>query len=131
MEDDQINMSFATSLFRKLGFDIHTAKNGRECLAALEQGVFDFVMMDIQMPVMNGEEALREIREQERGTSRHQPVIALTAYSLHGDRERFIEKGFDGYLSKPLETGELVAELKRIRGAAGGTGCDAKWMNHG
>jgi len=113
-EDDETNITFATSLFRKLGLDAKVVKNGRECLAALEQGRFDLVLMDIQMPVMNGDEALKEIRGKEQTTSLHQPVIALTAYSMRGDKERFLEEGFDGYLSKPLEARELVSEIKRV-----------------
>ena len=114
VEDDQINITFGTSLLRKLGHEFVLAENGRECLAALEQGMFDLVLMDIQMPEMNGEEALREIRRREQGTTYHQPIIALTAYSMRGDKERFLEVGFDGYISKPLTTGELMAETKRV-----------------
>jgi len=66
------------------------------------------------MPVMTGDEALREIRSKEQGTTNHQPVIAVTAYSMRGDMERFMEEGFDGYVSKPLITKELVAEIKRV-----------------
>lgn len=117
VEDDQTNIVFASSLFKKLGLETTVAENGRECLAHLERGNFDVVLMDIQMPVMSGEEALREIREKERATSSRQPVIALTAYSLNDDRRRFREAGFDGYLSKPLETGELIQELQRVLGA--------------
>jgi CheY-like chemotaxis protein len=79
-------------------------ENGRECLDVLEQNSFDLVLMDIQMPVMNGEEALRELRRRVQGTTRHQPVIALTAFSLRGEKERFLENGFDGYVSKPLKS---------------------------
>jgi CheY-like chemotaxis protein len=115
-EDDEVNIKFGTSLLKKLGFDVTAVINGRECLAAIEQGAFDLVLMDIQMPVMNGEEALEEIRRKELETSAHLPVIALTAYSLRRDRERFLEHGFDGYLSKPLETKELIYEIKLVMG---------------
>ncbi|ACH37823.1 periplasmic substrate-binding sensor histidine kinase response regulator, PBPb and PAS domain-containing [Citrifermentans bemidjiense Bem] len=114
VENDQTNIMFAASLFKKLGMETTVAENGRECLAQLEQGDYDVVLMDIQMPVMSGDEALRQIREKEQGTSIHQPVIALTAYSLNDDKRRFREEGFDGYLSKPLETGELIQELQRV-----------------
>jgi len=66
------------------------------------------------MPIMNGEEALKEIRARELGTSTHLPVIALTAYSLRGDKERFLQEGFDGYVSKPMEVAVLVDEMKRV-----------------
>ncbi len=71
-------------------------------------------IMDIQMPIMNGEEAIKAIRTAEAKASRYQPVIALTAHSLRGDKERFHEMGFDGYLSKPLESRELISEMKRV-----------------
>jgi PAS domain S-box-containing protein len=112
-EDNPVNRTFAVSLLRKLGHKIVVTENGRECLEALAQGSFDIVLMDIQMPVMNGEEAIREIRSREEGAVHHQRVIALTAYSLRGDKERFLQLGFDGYVSKPLEVGSLIAEMKR------------------
>ena len=115
-EDDQVNIKFGVSLFKKLGLDVIVVENGRECLTALEKDTFDLVLMDIQMPVMNGEEALREIRRKERETGLHLPVIAVTAYSMRGDMERFLGEGFDGYVSKPLTTREFVAEMKRVMG---------------
>ena len=118
-EDDQINVKFGVTLLKKMGFDVVVVENGRECLAALENDTFDLVMMDIQMPVMNGEEALREIRSKEQGTTNHQPVIALTAYSMRGDMERFLCEGFDGYVSKPIITREFIAEMKRVMGLSG------------
>ena len=118
VEDDQVNIRFGSILLNKMGHDVIVAENGRECLAAMEQGTFDLVLMDIHMPVMNGEEALKEIRTKEQGTSNHQPVIAVTAYSMRGDMERFMEVGFDGYVSKPLTSRVLVAEMKRVMGLA-------------
>ena len=114
VEDNSVNITFGTTLMKKMGHSVMVVKNGRECLAALEKGLFDLVLMDIQMPVMNGEEALLEIRRNERGTIRHQPVIALTAYALRDEKERFIEEGFDGYVSKPLVIEELVREMTRV-----------------
>ena len=89
-------------------------ENGKDCLATLEQQSFDLVLMDIQMPVMSGNEALKMIRARELGTTNHLPVIALTAYSLRGDEERFLSEGFDGYVSKPLEIAALIDEMKRV-----------------
>jgi len=74
--------------------------------------------MDIQMPLMNGEEALQEIRRIEQETGLHQPVIALTAYVLRGEKERFLATGFDGFVSKPLVISELVQEMKLAMGLA-------------
>jgi CheY-like chemotaxis protein len=112
VDDDQVNIAFSASLLKKLGHSVTTAENGRQCLAELEKGVFDIVLMDVQMPVMNGEEALHDIRTQERGTAAHLPVIALTAYSMRGEKERLLKEGFDGYVSKPLYINELVKEMK-------------------
>ena len=114
VEDNTISIDFGRSLLKKLGHEVTAVENGKECIVALEQGKFDLVLMDINMPVMNGEDALREIRRKEQGTTSHLPVIALTAYSMRGDRERFIEEGFDGYVSKPLTVNELVDEMGRV-----------------
>ena len=96
------------------GHEIMTAENGEECLEALDRVQFDLILLDIQMPVMNGREALRAIRTKEEGTSSHQRVIALTAHALHGEKEKFLAEGFDGYLSKPMEQAELINEMKRV-----------------
>ncbi len=114
VDDDPINIRFGASLLGKLGHDVMTAQNGREGLDALDQGVFDIVLMDVHMPVMNGEEALREIRSKDQVTGSHQTVIALTAYSMRGECERFLDEGFDGYVSKPLALKELIAEMNRV-----------------
>lgn len=114
VEDDRINITFESSLLRKLGHEVTVAEDGRECLAALEQGDYDLVLMDIQMPVMNGDEAVKAIRSREKVSLCHLRVIALTSYTLSGDKELFLQEGFDGYLSKPLEAVELVAEMKRV-----------------
>ena len=113
-EDDPINISYGRTLLKKLGHEVVVTENGSDCLAALEQGTFDVVLMDIQMPVMNGNDALLEIRKKEQATSLHQPVIAMTAFSLHGEKERFLADGFDGYVSKPINISELSFEMKRI-----------------
>ena len=131
VEDDEINIKFGASLLKKMGFGVTVVENGRECLTALEGGIFDLVLMDIQMPVMNGEEALRAIRAKEQETTDHLPVIALTAYSMRGDMERFLAEGFDGYIAKPLITGELVEEIKRALRSHKVTDSGAKEEHHG
>ena len=113
-EDNPTNIIFGTSILKKMGHEVTVAENGRECLTALENGKFDLVLMDIQMPVMNGKEALGEIRREENEAIRHLPVIAVTAYSMRGDRERFLEEGFDGYISKPMMAAVLKEEIKRV-----------------
>ena len=113
VEDNQVNINFAAALFQKLGHDLIVATEGRGCLTALEQGAFDLVLMDIHMPGMSGEEALCEIRRKELGTPFHQTVIALTAYSQRGEQKHFLDLGFDGCVSKPIDIKELVREMKR------------------
>jgi CheY-like chemotaxis protein len=114
VEDNPVNLLFGTVLLGKHGHHVVTAENGKEGLEALEQSTFDLVLMDVQMPVMNGEEALRAIRTKEEGTSCHQKVIALTAHALRDEKEHFLSKGFDGYLSKPMEQQVLIDEMKRV-----------------
>ena len=113
VDDDESNILFGVALLKKLGFRVTTANCGKQCLDALEKAQFDLVLMDIQMPVMNGEEAMVIIRALEKETKNHLPIIALTAHSMRGDRERLLAAGFDGYVSKPLIIKDLVAEMKR------------------
>jgi PAS domain S-box-containing protein len=132
VDDNETNITLGVSLLAKLGHEVVVAENGRECLAALEQqGRFDLVLMDIQMPVMNGVDAIREIRKKEAGSLFHQPVIALTAHALRGDRERFLNEGFDGYVAKPLLVGELVDEIRRVRGVDADAGDAEREIAHG
>jgi CheY-like chemotaxis protein len=131
VDDNETNIALGVSLLAKLGHEAVVAENGSQCLAALEQGRFDLVLMDIQMPVMNGEDALREIRRKEAGSVFHQPVIALTAHALRGDRERFLNEGFDGYVAKPLLVGELVNEISRVRGVDADAGDADREIVHG
>lgn len=88
------------------------AANGREALAALEKDAFDLVLMDIQMPEMDGLEATAAIRKKEELSGNHQAVVALTAHAMKGDQERCLAAGMDGYLSKPIRPQELDAILE-------------------
>jgi len=117
-EDNPVNITLVTSLLQKLGHAVVSVVNGKDCLEALEHQKFDIVLMDIQMPVLNGKDALREIRRKELGAAIRQPVIALTAYALRGEKERFLDEGFDGYISKPLDIKKLMFEMKRVMGLA-------------
>jgi len=92
--------------------------NGKEALDRLKHDHFDLVLMDIQMPVMNGDTALQLIREREAESGAHLPVIALTAYALKGDKEKYLQMGFDGYLPKPFEIKTLPAEIYRVLGTS-------------
>lgn len=115
-EDNQINISYLRSLLRKLGHQISVVENGRAALEAIKTERYDLVLMDIKMPVMNGDEALSILREREGDGNRHLPVIALTAFALNGDREKYLGLGFDGYLPKPMTARELLDEMKRVLG---------------
>ncbi len=89
------------------------AENGKEALAALEKQSFDLVLMDVQMPEMDGFEATAAIREKEKTSGNHVPVIAMTAHAMVGDKERCLEAGMDNYISKPIRLEELNDLLKR------------------
>jgi PAS domain S-box-containing protein len=120
-EDNAVNQRLATRLLEKMGYAVEIAENGRQAVAAHATGGFDLILMDVQMPEMDGLEATAAIRGAERLTGRHTPVVALTAHALHGDRERCLGAGMDEYLSKPIQRDQLAATLARIlSGAAGG-----------
>jgi two-component system sensor histidine kinase/response regulator len=106
-EDNLVNQRLAVRLLEKRGHRVVVAATGLEALKALEKESFDLVLMDVQMPEMDGLEATAIIREKEKGTGRRQPVVALTAHAMKGDREKCIEGGMDGYLSKPIRPQEL------------------------
>lgn len=106
-EDNLVNQKLATRLLEKRNHLVTVVANGKEALAALEQGRFDLVLMDVQMAEMDGLEATAILRKQEKGTGRHQPVVAMTALAMNGDKERCIAAGMDGYLSKPIRPQEL------------------------
>ena len=101
-EDNAVNCKVVTRLLEKRGHQVLVTTNGKEALAALEKDTFDLVLMDVQMPEMDGFEATRRIRLSEQGTAFHQRIIALTAHAMSGDGARCLEAGMDGYLTKPL-----------------------------
>jgi two-component system, sensor histidine kinase and response regulator len=111
-EDNLVNQRLAMRLLEKRGHQVTLAGNGEEALAAAEKGVFDLVLMDLQMPEMDGFEATAALREREKETGIHLPVIALTAHALKGDRERCLDAGMDGYLTKPIRAQELDTILE-------------------
>jgi CheY-like chemotaxis protein len=110
-EDNPVNQRLAVAMLGKRGHRITVAGNGREALTALEAGSFDLVLMDIQMPVMDGFEATAAIREAERSTGAHLPIVAKTAHAIKGDDQRCFNAGMDGYLAKPIRGEELYALL--------------------
>jgi signal transduction histidine kinase len=113
-EDNPVNQKLICSILRKMGHEVVHSNDGALALETWRNGNFDCILMDIQMPVMGGEEALQQIRAEEATTKGRIPIIALTAHALKGDRERFLAEGFDGYLAKPLRIEELTAELRRL-----------------
>ena len=113
-EDNQINIQCATSLLEKMGHEVIVATDGKTALEAIASRRCELVLMDIRMPVMNGDEALRILREEEKESATHLPVVAMTANAVKGDRERYLKAGFDGYLSKPVELKNLLSEMKRV-----------------
>ncbi len=113
-EDNPINQMLAVRLLEQEGHSVTVAGNGLQALAVLEQAPFDLALMDIQMPEMDGFETTAAIREQERATERHLPIIALTAHAMKGDRERCLEAGMDEYLSKPLQAETLFGMIARL-----------------
>ena len=114
VEDNEITRQFEKTLLMTMGHHVAVAVDGRDALGTLLKERFDIVLMDIQMPMMNGEDALQVVREREQGSGNHQPIIALTAYALKGDAEKYLRAGFDGYVSKPFEVKTLVVEMKRV-----------------
>ena len=106
-EDNIVNQRLAVRLLEKRGHRVVVAATGLETLQALEKESFDLVLMDVQMPEMDGLEATVAIREKEKGTGLHQPIVALTAHAMKGDREKCMAIGMDGYLTKPIRPQEL------------------------
>ena len=115
-EDNPMNKRLATRLLEKRGHRITSVSNGREALEALDLARFDVILMDVQMPVMDGWMATQAIRERERGTEEHVPILALTAHAMKHDQEQCLAAGMDGYLSKPFQPAELYAAVESIAG---------------
>lgn len=113
-EDNVVNQKVAAKFLKKFGYDVTIVADGRQALDQLETGLFDVILMDVNMPVMDGLEATREIRKREsEGASAHLPIIALTATAMKGDREICLEAGMDDYLPKPIQPTELKNVLER------------------
>ncbi|HET9325996.1 MAG TPA: response regulator [Candidatus Eisenbacteria bacterium] len=120
VEDNRVNQTMALRILEKRGHQVTLAENGQQAVEALdrEEG-FDVVLMDVQMPVMNGLEATARIRAMEKGSDRHLPIVAMTAHAMRGDRERCLAAGMDGYLVKPIQADELIAALEGLAGSDG------------
>ena len=113
-EDNVVNQRLAVRVLEKHGHTAVVTATGKEALAALERERFDVVLMDVQMPEMDGFEATAAIREQEKGNGHHIPIIAMTAHALKGDEERCLQAGMDGYIAKPIQPRTLLALIESL-----------------
>ncbi|HEX9063438.1 MAG TPA: PAS domain S-box protein [Clostridia bacterium] len=111
-EDDSVNQLVISRMLKQKGYSVDIAGNGVEALELYSRKKYDLILMDVQMPVMDGMEAVKRIREIE-GENRHTPVVVLTAYALNGDRERFLNSGMDEYLSKPVQMEDMFNVIER------------------
>jgi CheY-like chemotaxis protein/HPt (histidine-containing phosphotransfer) domain-containing protein len=119
-EDNALNRRLAIALLQKRGHHIAATENGQEALDVLERENFDLVLMDVQMPVLDGLDAIRAIRAKEQSSGSHLPIIALTAHAMKGDRERCLAAGADEYVTKPIRTPDLLAAIDRATNAKAG-----------
>jgi CheY-like chemotaxis protein len=117
-EDNVVNRKLAEHLLRQRGHDPLMVVNGREAVDALGCGSFDLVLMDLQMPEMDGFEATAAIRALEQTTGSRVPIVALTAHAMEGDRQRCLDADMDGYVSKPIDAGELFGVIDSLTRAA-------------
>ena len=113
-EDNAVNQRLIARLLEKRGHSVVLAQNGREALEALDKQRFDIVLMDGQMPEMDGFEATRLIREKEKASGTHVPIIALTAHAMQGDKERCLACGMDGYVPKPIKLEDLFSVMENV-----------------
>jgi PAS domain S-box-containing protein len=135
-EDNAVNQMLALRLLEKRGHSVVVVSDGKKALSALERESFDLILMDVQMPHLNGFEATAAIRMMEKETGKHVPIVAMTAHAMKGDRERCLEAGMDGYVTKPVQAAELfeaiVAAVPAAPAAstAGGIWNPAKALAH-
>jgi len=117
-EDNPVNQMLAARLLERHGHRVALARNGREALEQVEAQPFDLILMDVQMPELDGLEATVAIRERERTTGGHLPIVAMTAHALQGDQERCLAAGMDGYVSKPIDIHQLVSVVESVIGSS-------------
>jgi two-component system sensor histidine kinase/response regulator len=115
-EDNAANQELVLDLLEAKvpGASVQIAGDGREALKAATDGQFDLILMDIQMPLLNGVQVVKALRASEAGQDRHTPVIAVTAHAMKGDREMYLEAGMDGYVSKPIDPETMFLEIERV-----------------
>jgi two-component system sensor histidine kinase/response regulator len=111
-EDNIVNQKVAYFMLEKQGHQVTGVRDGKEAVEAMEKGIFDVILMDVQMPNMNGFEATAAIRKKEKKSDRHTPIIAMTAHAMKGDKETCIDAGMDDYVPKPLKADELLSKIE-------------------
>jgi two-component system sensor histidine kinase/response regulator len=129
-EDNVINQKLASRILDNRGHSVTIARNGREVLAALAQESFDVVLMDVQMPEMDGLEATAQLRKRELASGGHTPIVAMTAHAMKGDRERCIHAGMDEYISKPVRPAELFAAIEKVTFSGSGNKAREEQLVH-
>jgi len=120
-EDNTVNQRLTVRLLEKRGHTVTVVQDGTEALAALRRHTFDVILMDIQMPHLDGLETTQAIRAREQDTATHVPIVAMTAHAMQGDRERCLAAGMDGYVAKPLHPTELFEVIARLTAPAAST----------
>ncbi len=115
-EDGKANQKMAVRLLTKWGHSVDVAENGQETIDRWKEGGYDIILMDVQMPVLDGIEATRQIRDLEKSSDQHMPIVAMTAHALKGDRQRCLDAGMDDYVTKPIRRAELVRAISAVIG---------------
>ncbi len=113
-EDNTVNQKIATKILEKFGWTVTPVLNGQEVLNLLNTKTFDVILMDDQMPQLSGIDTTQVIRREEKQTGMHVPIIAMTANAMAGDRERYLQSGMDGYVSKPIDRQALYDEIVKV-----------------
>jgi signal transduction histidine kinase/CheY-like chemotaxis protein/ligand-binding sensor domain-containing protein len=121
-EDNPINQQLAVALLTRMGHGVTLAVNGAEAVAKWSKEPFDLIFMDLQMPELDGLEATRSIRQREASTLNHIPIVAMTAHAMHGDSERCLAAGMDGYVSKPISRRDIEEAVRRYAASPAETG---------
>jgi len=125
-EDHPVNLKLVKKLLEKRSFIPTAATNGEEVLQALDGNTFDLILMDVQMPGMDGLQTAAAIREREKSTGGHIPILAMTAHAMNRDREKCLEAGMDAYVSKPLSPAELYRAIDELLNGPVAAGSDAR-----
>jgi CheY-like chemotaxis protein len=124
-EDNSVNQQLARRVLEQRGYSVTVAPDGRQAVSAWESGRFDLILMDVQMPELDGFQATASIREKESASAARIPIIAMTAHALKGDRERCLDAGMDDYLTKPINRMELYSLIEKYSPSSDSAGCSA------